>query len=478
MDEICWMDATEMAARVADRSLSPVEIADAHLARIADHNPGLGAIVYHDPDAVRDAAATLADRVAAGEDLGPLGGVPYSIKDLDDVAGVPTSYGIPFLRDSVAATSSVVAERMAAAGGLFLGKTNSPELGYQGTCRNHAFPPTHNPWRRDYTPGGSSGGAAAAVVAGLGPLADGSDGAGSIRIPAALCGAVGFKPSFGRVPAELGFSQTLVHHGPLARTVGDAALMFSVIEGAHARDPRSIGASGVDPAAVAAPGAVARHFGDRPLRVAVATGLPGFDVQSDIASRVEQAADVLAGHLGAQLTASAPNWGDLIEPMWVLWQDFYGRFAPLLPAEFVRGQVDDDLLDVLAGGAALTATDLHQAEAQRQAAWHELVRWFEDFDVWVLPTLGITAFPFAADHPPELEGRPLRDRILRWLLTFPFNLCAPCPVLSAPAGLGDDGLPIGVSIAGRAWDDAGVLAVAAELERARPWPVVRPPLAG
>lgn len=462
MTEPHAMSAFEMASLVKARELSVSEIADDHLARIEKVNPSINAIVHIDFERVRESANALDERISAGVDLGPLAGVPYGIKDLDDVAGSPTSYGVPFLVSNIASTSSVVAERMQAAGGLFVGKTNSPELGYRGTCSNHAFGATKNPWDLTRTPGGSSGGSAAAVAACLLPLADGSDGAGSIRIPASLCGTVGFKPSFGRVPAELGFAQSLVHHGPLARTVADAALMYSVVEGAHPRDPKSIPSSGIDLTADL-------DEDISGLRVAFTPGLAGFDVRSDVVDACKQAAEAFETDLGCVVEGSAPGWGDMIDVMWVLWQDFYGRFAPLVPAEAVRGMVDDDLLEVLEGGAALSATQLHEADAHRQAMWTELIRWFENYDYLVLPTLPITAFPDDRDHPAELEGASLKERILRWLMTFPFNLASACPVISVPCGFDGGGLPIGLSIVGKPWDDIGVLRAAAAFERARPW---------
>jgi aspartyl-tRNA(Asn)/glutamyl-tRNA(Gln) amidotransferase subunit A len=469
--DLCWSSATELAAAVADRSLSPVEVARAHLDRIEALDPAIGAFVSLDPDAVLQRAERSAARLAARTPRGPLEGVPYAIKDLDDVAGEPTSYGVPFLVGNIASASSVVAQRLEAAGGVFLGKTNTPELGYRATCRNHAFPPTHNPWRSGRTPGGSSGGSAAAVAAGFTPLADGSDGAGSIRVPAAFCGVVGFKPSFGRVPVELGFDQNLVHHGPLCRTVADAALMFSVVAGAHPADPRSLPAAAVDAVAVLAPDPAWERT---PLRVAWCPGLPGFDVAPDVVRVASATATALGAGVGARVVESTPPLGDVLEVMWVLWQSFYGRFSPLVPSGF-EDLLDTDLLEVLRGGAAITAEARNAAEGAREAMWHRLVAWFDDVDVLVLPTVGITAFPLERDHPPSLEGAPLRERILAWLMTFPFNLAAPCPVVSVPCGLGDDGLPVGLSVVGRPWDDVGVLRVAAALERIQPWAHLRPP---
>ena len=469
MNDITWMSATDMAAAVSRGELSPVDIAEATIARIAEVDPGIGAVVHHDADRVRRDAAALESELLTKGPRGPLHGVPYLIKDLDDVAGAPTSYGLAALREVVATKSSVVATRMEAAGGLFVGKSNTPELGYQGVTRCHAFGKTTNPWSAGHTAGGSSGGSAAAVSAGMVPIAEGSDGAGSIRIPASFCGVVGFKPSFGRVPAEHGFEQTIVHHGPLARTVADAALMFSLIEGFDPRDPRSVGSSGIDAATDLRSGITGR-------RVAWAPGLPGFEVAPEVAAAVQDAVGTFSEDLGCRLTRVEPGWGDLIDVMWVHWQAFYGQFAPLLPTEGLDGAVDAELLEIIASGAALGMADLHRASALRNAMWEQVTALFEDHDMLVVPTMPCTAFADDLDHPPEFSGRPLRDRILGWLMTYPFNLAASCPVISVPCGLDSRGLPIGMSIVGRPWDDIGVLRAAAGFERARPWADLHPPL--
>lgn len=467
MSDLSWMPATEMARAVSSGELSPLDVAEATITRIAEIDPGIGAVVHHDAEQVRRDAATLESELRSTGPRGPLHGVPYLIKDLDDVAGVPTSYGLSMLRDQVATRSSVVAARMAAAGGLFVGKTNTPELGYQGVTRCHAFGKTTNPWRSGRTAGGSSGGSAAAVAAGMVPVADGSDGAGSIRIPASFCGVVGFKPSFGRVPAEYGFDQTTVHHGPLARTVADAALMFSLTEGFDPRDPRSIGGSGIDP--------VADLRGDiSGRRVAWAPGLPGFDVVEEVAVTVQDAVGTFSEDLGCSVARVEPAWGDLIEVMWLHWQAFYGQFAPLLPSEGLEGEVDAELLELISSGAALGVAELHRASSLRSLMWDQLMELFEDHDLLVVPTMPCTAFPDDLDHPPEFTGRPLRDRILGWLMTYPFNLAASCPVISVPCGLDSQGLPIGMSIVGRPWDDIGVLRAAANFERTRPWADLHP----
>jgi aspartyl-tRNA(Asn)/glutamyl-tRNA(Gln) amidotransferase subunit A len=468
MVDLHWMTATELAPAIAAGDLSPVEVADAVTERIASLDPGIGAIVWHDPDQVRRQAIALEEELRASGPRGPLHGVPYVIKDLDDVEGVPTSYGIPLLRDEVATKSSVVAERMDSAGGLFVGKSNAPEMGYQGVTRCHAHGRTVNPWREGRTAGGSSGGSAAAVAAGMVPIGDGSDGAGSIRIPASFCGVVGFKPSFGRVPVEYGFDQTIVHHGPIARTVADAALMFSVTEGFDPRDPRSIGPSGLDPVADL-------RGGVDGLRVGWAPALPGFEVADDVASCVEDAVGVFSADLGCRVEEVRPGWDDPVPTMWTHWQAFYGQFAALIPSEGLEGQIDDELLELVHSGAALGAAEIHRASALRMLMWEQVLALFEDHDVLVVPTMPCTAFPDDLDHPVELSGAPLRDRILGWLMTCTFNLASACPVVALPCGFDAEGLPIGLSVVGRPWDDAGALRAAAAFERATAWHDRHPP---
>ena len=202
-DDITWATATTLREQVARKDLSAREIADAMIERVDAVNPTINAIIDFDPEQVRRDAQALDERQQAGEPVGPLHGVPFTIKDLTAVKDRPLTFGMVPLKDNIAEHDAVVVTRLRAAGGLFLGKTNTPESGYYGGTDNHLFGPTHNPWKLGHTAGGSSGGASAAVAAGLGPLAEGSDGAGSVRIPSAMCGVVGLKPSTGRIPQTI-----------------------------------------------------------------------------------------------------------------------------------------------------------------------------------------------------------------------------------------------------------------------------------
>ena len=240
--DLCRAPATELSAAIRAKQLSPVEIVEAVLARIESVNPAINAYLDVDGDRALDAARAAEAAVMRGDDLGLLHGLPVPIKDLEPSEGLRHTSGSILQKDQIAEFDGAVTGRVKAAGGIIIGKTNTPHLGHKDMCDNLLGPPGRNPWNTDRTPGGSSGGAAAAVAAGLGPLAHGSDGAGSIRIPAALCGVFGFKPSFGRLPywPNLDIWSARSHNGPISRTVADAALFTQATAGPDPRDPTAI----------------------------------------------------------------------------------------------------------------------------------------------------------------------------------------------------------------------------------------------
>jgi aspartyl-tRNA(Asn)/glutamyl-tRNA(Gln) amidotransferase subunit A len=471
MTEIAWASAAELARAVRQRRLSPVEIADALLARIEVVNPGINAYVHLDADRVRRRARDLEAAVMRGDELGVLHGVPYSIKDLTAVAGLPLTLGLVPFRDQIAPVSAVVAERLEHAGGCLLGKTNTPEGGYYGVTDNHLFGPTRNPWRSDRIAGGSSGGAAAAVAAGLGPLAEGSDGAGSIRIPASCCGVLGVKPSYGRIPQALtlGRFTPFTHHGPITRTVEDAALMLSAMEGFHPSDPLSLPPSGIDWTAE-----IRKDV--RGWRVAWSPDLGFARVDPEI-RRICAAAVGAFEELGCALEESCPPWDDPEVAMWEgVWIPGYAAALDLFGPMVREDQVDAELVALLQEGAALPLLATARAEVFRAYMWDALVEWFEFRDLLVCPTLCVEAFEVGRFAPAFLDGEPLRRRILGWLLTYPFNMMASVPAATVPCGFTAAGLPVGLQLVARPRDDAGLLRAAASFERARPWSDRRPAL--
>src|SRR5437867_3568218 len=247
-NDLCWLSATELATLIRTKKVSPVEVVDAVLARIEKINPTINAYVTLTADAARREAKAAERAVGKkGARLGPLHGVPFSVKDLVITKGVRTTFGTPLYRDNVPTEDAPMVERLKAAGGIMLGKTNTPTFGWIGVTHNLLFGPTRNPWQLDHSPGGSSGGASAAAAAGLGPLHVGTDGGWSIRIPASFAGIFGFKASFGRIPAyPASGAWNLSHIGPMTRTVADAALMLAACAGPDERDPYSLPAQRIE----------------------------------------------------------------------------------------------------------------------------------------------------------------------------------------------------------------------------------------
>lgn len=462
--DLGWTPATELAARVRSGALRVADIAEAMIGRVERINPSINAIIHFDPDQVRADAAGLDRRLAAGEDLGPLAGVPYTIKDLTAQRGLPLTFGMVPLKDNVAEHDAPIVERLRGAGGLFLGRTNTPESGYYGGTDNHLFGATHNPWKHGHTAGGSSGGAAAAVAAGLGPLAEGSDGAGSVRIPAAMCGVVGLKPSTGLVPQTIlgGRYYEWAYHGPITRTVADCALMLDVISGPDDRDPMSIPATGAGFAATL------RDADPAGLRVAYSPDLGLGHVDPEVAAVCAAAVQALAD-AGATVTEATPAWGDPEEAMWHgVWVPGFAAEHDMLDWEAWRGQVDDHLIELMAEGERLTGVDVGRADLFRGRMWDTFTAFMRDHDVLISPTLASAAFPHTRFAPEWLAGESLRRQLLGWLLTYPYNMMT-TPALTVPGGFTGDGRPVGLQIAGGHQADATVLRVGALVERLLPW---------
>lgn len=471
MVDLAYASATELAEAVRNQQTSPTEIAEAMLRRIEDVNPRINAYVYLDADAVRARARELEAALTRGDDLGALHGVPYSIKDLTAVAGIPLTFGMVPLKDQIAPADAPIARRLREAGGLFLGKTNTPESGYYGVTDNHLFGPTQNPWKPGSIAGGSSGGAAAAVAAGLGPLAEGSDGGGSVRIPASCCGVFGLKPALGRIPQTILESRflTFAYHGPITRTVADAALMLSVVEGQDAADPLSLPGSGGDYAEE-----IRKDI--EGWRVAWSPDLGFAQVDAEIAAICGDAARVFEA-LGCKLEPSDPGWESPEEAMWKgLWAPAYAAELDMLDWTSLKGQVDDQLVELVEYGASLSGAEIARADAFRGRMWDRFSSWFQDYDLLLCPTLCVEPFPNGQFAPDALLDQPLHRQLLGWLLTYPFNMLGTTPAASVPCGFTAGGLPVGLQIVGHPYAEAAVLRAAACFERARPWAGQRPTL--
>ncbi|MFI1912262.1 amidase [Nocardia sp. NPDC020380] len=467
-EELCWMPAVELSRHIAAREITPLEVAEAVLRRIEEVNPALNALVFHQPDQVIRDAKILTEQLAGGAPAGPLHGIPYSLKEGCAAEGTPATSGIVAHRDRIADRDEPVAARLKSAGGLFLGKTNAAEAGYCALSKNHLYGATHNAWKHGYTAGGSSSGAGAAVAAGLGQLAQGTDGGGSVRIPAAVNGVVGFKPSLGRIPQTRlpGRFHSFIFHGPITRTVGDAALMMNAVAGFDPGDPLSLPTDGVDYL-------TALDTDIDRTRIAWSPDLGFADVDPEIVRLCEQALTAFED-LGCVVEQAHPGWEHPGRVMWEsVWAPTYAAMLDAADWDAQTGQVDEQLLAVMHEGASLSVRQVQRADAARGLIFDQFSRFMQSFDFFVTPVTTMQTFPVDDFCPAPLAGAPLTEQILGWLLTYPFNLTT-TPVISVPVGFTSAGLPVGLQIAGRLRADFEVLSAAAAFERARPWAQHRP----
>jgi aspartyl-tRNA(Asn)/glutamyl-tRNA(Gln) amidotransferase subunit A len=462
--DLCWMPASALAGAIRKKKVSPVEVVEAVLERI-DKTRALNAYCLVDADGARRAAraaeTALTRRSAT---LGPLHGVPFSVKDLIVSKGLVTTFGTPLYRDNVTTEDAPSVARMREAGAIMIGKTNTPIFGWVGVTDNPLFGPTRNPWNLDHTPGGSSGGAGAAVAAGLAPLAIGTDGGGSIRKPAAWSGIFGLKPTFGRVALHPhGAAWSLSHAGPMTRTVTDAALMMNAMARPDERDPYSLPADGVD-YVKALKGPL------EGLRVAYSETL-GFApaVDPEVREATAKAARELR-RFGCRVDSVNPGWPSPYDPWRTL---FYGGIATrLAPYRDRKDDIGAGLADIVEEALAYPPTKYVQAFFDRHA-WYQHVRaFFEKYDLLLSPVCASPPLRIGEYFATEIDGVKV-GRDAGSAFTFAFNMTGH-PAASVPCGFTRAGLPIGLQIVGRRFADAMVLRAAAAFEEARPWADKRP----
>ena len=461
MTLISHTPAWKLAARIAKKEISPLEVMRDTLDQIDQVNPGLNAFVSLRPEAALSEARALTEKIAAGKSVGPLAGIPLGVKDLEDTAGMVTSYGsIPF-RDNVVDGDSIQVARLKAAGAIVVGKTNVPEFGFTGFTKNRLHGITRNPWNPERTPGGSSGGSAAAVVGGLVPLCTGSDAGGSIRIPASYSGCFGLKPSYGRIPVGpspfLSYSAMIVV-GPLTRTVRDAALYLDCTAGYHPADPHSLPKPPRD---------YLSCIGELPdrLKIAFSPDLGYARVHTDVMSCVEKAVHAFEemGHRVERWSGVLPDTGEVWTPL--VCTDIYAQLCDL--PEKDRAEIGRTLAAVVDRTRGLTVAELTTIHRLRARLNRQLATLFETFDLLLTPTMPTEAFAATGPPPAEIEGQtiPLLGAVA---FTYPFNLSGH-PAASVPAGLTQNGLPAGLQIIGPRHRDDLVLQAAKAYEKIRPW---------
>ena len=478
--DLCYLPALELRARYRRRELSPREVVAAVLERTERLQPRLNAFVTV-TRARAEEQARAAEAAYRDGSAGPLAGIPVSIKDLVATKGIRTTMGSLLRRDWVPDYDAPLAERLLAAGAVLLGKSNTPEFGWKGETGNRVAGTSHNPWRRGLTPGGSSGGGAAAVAAGLGPLAQGSDGAGSIRIPCCFCGVFGLKPSFGLVPQYPASGVELLSHaGPMTRSVSDAALMLGVMAGRDDRDPLSRGPRRDYLAELQALPALPAGRRGSGGRVAWSPELGGAVVDPEVAALTAAAARRFAD-LGYAVEEAAPPVEDPWDLINVIWGAGMAATGAALGdrsdavTDSVREQLDPGLVRVIDGAREVSGLQLAGALRARHDYYHRMRAFMERYELLLTPTMPLPAFAAGLDRPERIGGRPL-DAGLSWTpFTYPFNLTGQ-PAATVPCGFTGDGLPVGLQIVGRRRADLTVLAAAAAFEAAFPWAERRPPL--
>ena len=463
-DEIAFMSASEMVVKFANKTLSPVEACAAALDRIARHNGKINAFCYIAEQEARAAAAKSESRWAAGAPLGPLDGVPTSIKDLALVAGWPTGKGsLTSEGDGPATEDAPYVARLKESGAVLLGKTTTPEFGWKGVTDSPLTGVTRNPWDLDKTPGGSSGGAAAALAAGMGQLAQGSDGGGSIRIPCGFTGLPGLKASYGRVPVYPASPfHTLSHAGPMARTVRDLALMLNVMSRPDSRDWYALPYLDRDWCAGLDDGVAG-------LRIAYSADLGYADVDGEIAAIVADGARVFAD-LGADLENRDPGFDDPTAMFRILW---WVGSADIIGAMTVDNiaKLEPGFRGMAKEGEGVSLADFVAATNARVALGQFMNHFHDQFDLLVTPTLAVPAFE-AGRLAPDGDDDALRW--LRWTpFSYPFNMTGQ-PAATVPCGFTKAGLPVGLQIVGPRYRDDLVLRAAKAFEAARPQPTLAP----
>ena len=456
MTEACDLDAVEARRLIGQKSLSVAELTESCIRRIEEVDPAVNAMVARDFSRARAAAAACDVAVARGDALGPLHGLPLGVKDLDDVAGLRTTYGSPLYRDHVPARDLGVVARCRAAGAIVLGKTNTPEWGAGANTRNAVYGATGNPFDPVRSAAGSSGGSAVALATGMVPIATGSDMGGSLRNPAAFCGIVGFRPSPGLVPAEqrgLGWSPLSVL-GPMARTVPDLCLLLSAMAADDGRDPLS----GAGPRPPAVP-AVVDLAG---LRVALTPDFGMAPTERAVAATFVEKTSLFR-HVFAVAEEASPDCHGTDEVFEVL------RATAALAAHGARvrdtpDQVGPNVHRDVAYGTTLSAADVAEAMAKQTVLYRRWQAFMDRYDVILAPSVTITPRPWTELYPAEIDGKPTRT-YFHWLALAYAVTIVGHPAVSLPVGLDAAGMPFGLQVVGRRGGDAAVLAVAAALER-------------
>ncbi len=467
--ELCYLTATELLEAFRARRLSPVEVMEAVIERSEKLAPKLGSFTYTFHERALEQARVAEGKYASGAPTGPLEGIPYAVKDFHALEGEVTTYGSRMFENVRSDYTVPTVERLMGAGAIVHARTRTPEFAHCGHCHSPLWGATRNPWNLDYSPGGSSGGAGSAVATGMTVLGDGTDAGGSVRIPASASGVFGYKPPFGRLPLDREHPfEMLLSYGPLTRSVADAALMQNVMCGSHPVDITSL-------PAIELP---LRPDGIRGWRIAFSMDLGYFEIDPEVR---QNTLDALRGFedLGCVIEEVDVGWDSRALDAWEFYFEtvFAGLMGDALPEW--RDKMDPYLVGIISRGLEHNAAEVYRTYLIRAAMWRSLAPIFDDHDVLVCPTLAVPSV--AAEHDNAdpnfaINGKRVQAH-LGWALTYPFNLLNQLPVASVPSGLApSSGVPTGIQIIGRPFDDASVFRAAAAYEASRPWRDRHPPV--
>ena len=474
-DEICFMAACDIIEKIKSQELTSQEITEAVIERIQKVNPIINAFCTPTFELAREMAKISDDKVKKGQKLGKIEGIPTSIKDETLTKGIRTTFGSKLYENFIPPEDALVVKRLKEDGCVILGKTNTPAFGYKGVTDNKIFGATKNPWDLEKTCGGSSGGAAAAVASGLSPLAIGSDGGGSIRIPSALCGVYGLKPNYGRIPydySQLAF-YTMSHHGPIVRYVKDAALVLDIIAGQDETDRYSVPKPNYS---------YLEKLNDKPRKLRIGYSLDlGFAealdpiVENSVLDAIQKFEQLNWSVEKSKIKVKNPE-----SLFWTLWASGFGHtFQPFLKKW--KDKMDPDFVEIIKMGLNYSTVDLKMAEIQREMIYINISKLLKDFDIIITPTVACPAFEIGKSGIYDretmksniiIDGK--RVSILGWLsFTYPFNISGH-PAASVPCGWSNEGLPIGMQIVGKRFDELSVLQASKAFEDISPWQDKRP----
>ena len=453
MSELIWLTAVELAALIRRGDVSAVDVLTAHLEQIEEVNPALNAIVTYLPEKALELARAADEKQAQGDALGLLHGLPIAHKDLFETAGIRTTMGSPVFSDYVPESDDLIIARLKQAGCITLGKTNVPEFGAGSHTFNPVFGATRNPYDGSKTCGGSSGGAAVALAAGMIPIADGSDMGGSLRNPASFCNVVGLRPSPGRVPSypKANAWATLSVAGPMARTVQDVALMLQAIAGYDNRSPISL----QEPPTIFAEN-LERDFAD--VMIAWSPDLGTLPVDKRVVETITKQLSVF-NDLGCHVEQAQPDFSDAYDIFQTLraW-NFELSFADHF-AQFGENKFKETIRWNAAQGRALSAAEISRTEVKRTELYHRVRVFLETYEYLLLPTAQAPPFPIDWEYPQTIEDVPMATYI-DWMMSCAFITVTGLPAISVPCGFTDDGLPVGLQIVGRPHSEFSVLQLA------------------